>query len=134
MPQMSVDPDPLRLSGPRGRTYRFAFGAGPRTLAGRIVGVVVGAVTLVLAFAFSVFVFAILATVGVIAGGWLWWKTRHVRKEIREAQARVRPGEREVHGEAVVVVQDAPPVDARRTDREPRAERSGDRGGPSRPG
>ncbi len=105
MEMVNTDPDPLLLSGARQRSHRFGF--QPRTLAGRIVGFVLGAITLVLAFAFSIVVFAVLTTGAVIAGGWLWWKTRHLRKELRAAQAGIRPGEREVRGEAVVVREDA---------------------------
>ncbi len=108
--RMSPDPDPLRLSGlagPRSRTYRFGF--APTGLVGRIVGFLVGAVVLVLAFAFSLVLFAVLAVAAVIGGAWLWWKTRHVRRELRAAHARVRPGEREIRGEAVVVREDTAP-------------------------
>lgn len=111
MTRVNPDPDPLRLSGDRRRTYRFGF--EPRTFAGRVVGFVLGAVTLVLAFAFSIVVFAILAAGAVVAGVWLWWKTRHVRKELRAAQAGMRPGEREVRGDAVVVREDAASDDSR---------------------
>lgn len=113
---MNQDPDHLRLSDARRRAYRFGF--EPRTFAGRAVGFVLGAVTLVLAFAFSIVVFAILTAGAVVAGGWLWWKTRHVRKQLRTAQAGIRPGEREVRGEAVVVREDAE-SDASRTSRQP---------------
>ena len=61
---------------------------------------------LVLAFTFSLVLFAVLAVVALIGGGWLWWKTRHLRKELRAARSRVRPGEREVRGDAVVVRDD----------------------------
>ncbi len=98
---MDTNGDRPRLSGPQGRTYRFDF--APQTLMGRIVGFALAAVTLVLAFVFSLIVFVALATIGVVAGAWLWWKTRHVRKTLREAQSRARPGEREVRGEAIVV-------------------------------
>ena len=104
---VSPDPDPVPLSGPAGprsRTYRFGF--APSTLGGRIVGFVVGAVLLVLAFAFSLVLFAVLAVVALIGGSWLWWKTRHVRRELRAARARVRPGEREVRGDAMVIRED----------------------------
>ncbi len=98
---MDSNDDRPRLSGPGTRRYRFDF--APPTFVGRLVGFVVGAAMLVLAFVFSIVVFAVLAALAVIAGGWLWWKTRHVRRDLREAQARVRPNEREVRGEAVVV-------------------------------
>lgn len=104
--RVNPEPDPLRLSGPRQRTYRFAF--QPKGLGGRIVGFVLGAIALVLALTFSLVLFVFMAAAAVVAGGWLWWKTRHVRRELRAAQSRVRPGEREVRGEAVIVREEAP--------------------------
>lgn len=109
---MKPDPDSLRLSGASRGSNRFAF--QPRTFAGRVVGFVLGAITLVVAFAFSIVVFAILTAGAVIAGGWLWWKTRHLRKELRAAQTSIRPHEREVRGEAVVVREDTATDDSRR--------------------
>ena len=38
----------------------------------------------VLALTFSVALFAVLLTVGVVVWGYLWWKTRAVRKAMRE--------------------------------------------------
>ena len=98
---MDTNGDRPRLTGPQDRAYRFDF--APQTLLGRIVGFALAAATLALAFVFSLIVFVALATIGVVVGAWLWWKTRHVRKTLREAQSRVRPGEREVRGDAVVV-------------------------------
>jgi len=105
---VNPESDPLRLSGPRQRTYRFAF--QPTGLGGRIVGFVLGAIALVLALTFSLVLFVFMAAAAVVAGGWLWWKTRHVRRELRAARSRMRPGEREVRGEAVIVREDAPPA------------------------
>ena len=98
---MDPDADPLRLSGARSRTYGFAY--APRSLAGRIAGFVVGAVALVAAFALSIVVFVVALTGAAVIGGWLWWKTRTLRKDLREVQSRIRPGEREVRGESIVV-------------------------------
>ena len=55
------------------------------------------AVLLVLAFMFSLLVFAILAIVGVLVWGYLWWKTRELRKQMREQP----PGGRVIEGEAI---------------------------------
>ena len=55
------------------------------------------AVLLVVAFMFSLLVFAILATVGVLVWGYLWWKTRELRKQMRE----LPPGGRVIEGEAI---------------------------------
>jgi Flp pilus assembly protein TadB len=46
----------------------------------RLAAVVTGAVVLVLAFVFSMVVFAIALTVGALALGYVWWKTRALRR------------------------------------------------------
>ncbi len=43
------------------------------------IGLLVGAVFL------SVFVFVGLAIAGVVIGGWLWWRTRKLRRQFRAA-------------------------------------------------
>ncbi|MDI3515583.1 MAG: hypothetical protein ACLGH1_10850 [Gammaproteobacteria bacterium] len=58
--------------------------AKPPTLLQKIVGAVVMAGVFVLALTFSVALFAVLLTVGVVVWGYLWWKTRAVRKAMRE--------------------------------------------------
>jgi Flp pilus assembly protein TadB len=55
------------------------------------------AVLLVVAFMFSLLVFAILVTVGLLVWGYLWWKTRELRRQMRERP----PGGRVIEGEAV---------------------------------
>ena len=45
---------------------------------------VLGAAFLVLAFMFSLVILAALAVGGLMLWGWLWWKTRAVRKQMRE--------------------------------------------------
>ena len=55
------------------------------------------AVLLVVAFMFSLLVFAILAIVGVLVWGYLWWKTRELRRQMREQP----PGGRVIEGEAI---------------------------------
>jgi len=55
------------------------------------------AVLLVVAFMFSLLVFAILVTVGLLVWGYLWWKTRELRRQMRERP----PGGRVIEGEAI---------------------------------
>lgn len=95
-----------RLAGPR-RGFRLSLG-GP-------LGIVVGAVGLVAAFALSIVMFAVLLVAGVAFGGWFWWKSRDLRRAL-DAAAKQRSAalEREVQGEAVVVT----PVDGERLPRE----------------
>jgi len=65
------------------------------------VTIAVGAVLLVAVFTVSLLVFAIVVTGGLLVLGYLWWKTRDLRKQIRE-QMRQRPtGERVIEGEVI---------------------------------
>lgn len=76
---------------------------------GKLLALLVGAVLLVLGFMFSVVILAIVAVVGLVAFGWFWWRTRELRKVMREqaaAQATRGPVPAEgeiIEGEAVVV-------------------------------
>jgi Flp pilus assembly protein TadB len=85
---MTIDDDNPRL-GPQGG-MRASSQPGPLT---KLLGVVIGAVVVVASLLFSVVVFAIVLAVGVIAGGYLWWRTRELRKQIRaqmEAQMQAQ--------------------------------------------
>jgi len=67
---------------------QFRQGTVPGPLA-KLAAFVLSAAFLVLAFMFSLIALAVLAVVGVALGGWLWWKTRTLRKQMqqmREAQ------------------------------------------------
>ncbi|MEZ5627457.1 MAG: hypothetical protein R3E34_08025 [Rhodocyclaceae bacterium] len=57
----------------------------------KIVGSVAAIGLFGLALVFSVVVFAVVLTVGAAVWGWFWWKTRSLRKQMREAQAN-QPG------------------------------------------
>ena len=56
---------------------------------GRIIGLIVTAALIVLGLMFSVVVLAVLAVFVVIGGIFLWWKTRAMRKAMREQQQRM---------------------------------------------
>ena len=78
----------------------------PRTepgLLGKLFALVIGAILLVLGFMFSVVLLAVVAVAGLGAWGYFWWKTRALRKAMREH----RPGGDEcghvIDGEAIVV-------------------------------
>jgi hypothetical protein len=53
-------------------------------LLNKLFALMVGATLLILGFMFSVVVLAIVAVLGVIGFGYFWWKTRALRKAIRE--------------------------------------------------
>ena len=47
---------------------------------GRALAIVAGGMVLVAGLFVSAVVFSVLLVVGVVAGGWFWWKTRDLRK------------------------------------------------------
>lgn len=54
--------------------------AQPPSLLARVIGLLLGAVFLVLAFVFSIVIFIVLLAVGLLALGYLWWKSRALRR------------------------------------------------------
>jgi len=50
----------------------------------KVAAFLLSATFLVLAFMFSLVALAVVAVVGVALGGWLWWKTRAMRKQMKE--------------------------------------------------
>ena len=70
---------------------RFRQGTPPGPLA-KLAAFVLSAAFMVLAFMFSLVALAVVAVLGVALGGWLWWKTRTLRKQMqqmREAQQQM---------------------------------------------
>lgn len=83
--------------------FRHVFSARPpRSLLGKLLTFVLGAVLLVLAFMFSLVALAVAAVGGIILAGWLWWKTRAVRKQIATAQTREEYRFRETSGGTII--------------------------------
>lgn len=64
---------------------------------------VVGTILLVFGLMFSVVVLAGLVAAGLAVWAYLWWKTRDLRRAMREAPVARRPGGDIIEGEAVVV-------------------------------
>lgn len=60
------------------------FDRQPPSLISKILAFILGAGFLVLAFMFSLVALAVIVVVGLGVWGWLWWKTRAVRKQMRE--------------------------------------------------
>lgn len=67
------------------RNPRFAN--QPPGLLGKIMAFILGAGFLVLAFMFSLVALAVLAVGGLVVWGWLWWKTRAIRQQMKDLQA-----------------------------------------------
>ncbi len=63
---------------------QIRFSQPPRSLAGKLLSLILGAAFLVLAFMFSLVALAVVAVGGLAVWGWLWWKTRAIRKQLRE--------------------------------------------------
>ena len=60
---------------------------GPFTKA---LAVIAGATLLALGLMFSVVLVGVALVVGSVAAGWFWWKTRALRRDLREQMARMR--------------------------------------------
>jgi len=68
----------------------------PPGVLGRVAAAIVGAIALVVAFMFSVVALAVVSVIIVIAVGYLWWKTRDLRRHLRENP----PGGRVIDGDS----------------------------------
>ena len=76
---MPIDPERARFFS------QFANRrARPMSVWQKIVAAVVGGGVFILALMFSVVLFAVVVTVGLAAWGYLWWKTRNLRKQMRD--------------------------------------------------
>lgn len=69
-------------------------------LLGKLFALVAGALLLIVGFLFSVFLFAVIIAVGLLVWGYVWWKTREVRRAMREQSTG---GGTVIEGEAIVV-------------------------------
>ena len=56
--------------------------AGQPSLLGKLMTFVVGTLLLIAGFMFSAVALAIIAVVGLGVWGWLWWKTRALRRQM----------------------------------------------------
>lgn len=63
---------------------RIDLQQAPKSLAGKLISLILGIAFLTLAFMFSLVALAVVAVGGVALWGWLWWKTRTIRKQMRE--------------------------------------------------
>ncbi|MDO8350776.1 MAG: hypothetical protein Q7S94_06450 [Gallionella sp.] len=56
------------------------------SLPGRIIGLIVTAALIVMGLMFSAVLLVVILIAGLIAFSYIWWKTRAVRKQMREHQ------------------------------------------------
>jgi Flp pilus assembly protein TadB len=91
---------------------QFRQGTPPGPLA-KLAAFVLSAAFLVLAFMFSLVALAVVAVVGVLLGGWLWWKTRALRKQMQQMREAQQMGsERPVRSDQVIegeFIREVPP-------------------------
>lgn len=82
----------------------------PRSPLARALAAIVGAVLLVAAFMIGMVAFVVLLGVGLVTGAWLWFRTRHLRREIEAAASRREDPSRDpgdaIEGEYSVVSRD----------------------------
>lgn len=103
----------------RFRQFSTRLPGQPASFAGRLLGFVGAIVVAVLAFMFSLAALAVVAVGVALLGGWLWWKTRAVRKQVREQmerQANLRPADGYIIEGEVVRRDQQPASDERRLD------------------
>jgi len=76
--------------------------ARAKSLGVKALVVVAGAVVLASAFAVSLVVLAVALAIVLTCGGYVWWKTRDLRKQMRDRlQAQAAPPGRIIEGELV---------------------------------
>lgn len=95
-------PPPL----PPGRRPGFSPG-----LLTRILSVAAGAVVLIGAVAISFVVFVVVLTALLVIGLYVWWKTRHLRRQLKEqfdAQRAEVPRGETIEGEVISKRESAP--------------------------
>jgi positive regulator of sigma E activity len=49
----------------------------------RLAGLVIAVVLVIAALIFASVILAVAAAIALVVGGWLWWRTRDVRRELR---------------------------------------------------
>lgn len=103
----------MHLDEPRARLgYRGSAISRAKNLALKTLVVLGGALMLASAFLLSLVFLAIGLAVVLVVGGYLWWQTRELRKQMRERMAgRAQPGGVVIEGE--VISRDDTPRDAR---------------------
>jgi hypothetical protein len=84
--------------------YRGSAISRAKDVALKVAIVVGGALMLASAFVLSLFFVAIALAVVLIGGGYLWWKTRELRRQLRaRMHSQPQPGGEIIEGEAVEV-------------------------------
>ena len=85
-------------------TEQFSTQSNPQQpgLIGKILAFIVAAAMLVLGFMFSLVALAVVAVGGLMVWGWLWWKTRAIRQQIREQGLEQGPVSTDFNGGQII--------------------------------
>jgi hypothetical protein len=76
------------------RAHGPSAGLQPAGPLGKIFAALIGAALLVLGLMFSVVIIAVAIAFGLVIWGWMWWKTRALRRQMRDQmEARMAAGE-----------------------------------------
>lgn len=62
----------------------------PTTVLGKLAALLLGAVAVVAAVVFSLVMVAVVLVGGLVLGGYLWWRTRDLRRQMREQRSAGR--------------------------------------------
>ena len=73
------------------RQFHASLGGQPPGPLAKVVTFLLGAALLVVGFMFSLVALAVVAVGAVLAGTWFWWKTRALRREMREQMRQQQP-------------------------------------------
>jgi hypothetical protein len=65
----------------------------------RALSLIVGIALLIAAFIFASVIFAVAAILALMIWGWLMWRTRHLRRDLRRGDGTVIEGEYRVERE-----------------------------------
>ena len=66
----------------------------------RVLGVILGIAMFVAAFIFASVILAIVVAAALVIWGWVWWRTRDIRRTMREGDSVVIEGEYRVERDA----------------------------------
>ncbi|TAJ19950.1 MAG: hypothetical protein EPO47_11665 [Rugosibacter sp.] len=68
-----------------------------------LLGLLTGAILLLLGFMFSVLILSVIAVIGLGVWIYFWWKTRALRRAMQANMPRQEPDGQIIDGEAIVV-------------------------------
>ena len=110
-----------RKPGDGQRRLHYANTSVPGGIIGRTLAFIGTVIVAGLALMFSVVLFALVIAGGIIVWGYLWWKTRELRKRMKEQMSYGQPGYRPPPGGVILegeVIREVRPEDA--SDKPPR--------------